>query len=141
MAKFENLTKYLKYLENDNFGEWVIDNKSKGTLEEPIQMPFVAYSDMICHFEKDVYDFECSNKEMGLNRYSEILEKNGIEWSTKSMESADISKVNAQCVMALLMGAIRAERFCDGSLLSFFESGCIQKWLVRLNEIDTDEAR
>lgn len=43
MAKFENLTKYLKYLENDNFGELIVDNKSKVALEDPRQMSFVVY--------------------------------------------------------------------------------------------------
>jgi hypothetical protein len=52
------------------------------------------------------------------------------------MEKADVSDLNAQCVLSLVMGAIRAERFCDGALLDFFESGCILKWLERLNEID-----
>ncbi len=140
MTKFGNLTKYLKCLEADVFGEWVVDNKSKGTQENPIQIPFVAYSDMVYQFEKDVYAFECANEEMGLNRYNEILKMNGIEWSVKSMEEVDISGLDEQCIMALLVGAIRAERFCEGALLDFFENGCILKWLVRLNENDVNEA-
>jgi hypothetical protein len=32
--------------------------------------------------------------------------------------------------------SIRAERFCDGALLGFFEKGCVGKWLERLKEID-----
>ena len=38
--------------------------------------------------------------------------------------------------MALLMGAVRAERFCDGALKEFVENGSITKWLERLKEID-----
>ena len=38
--------------------------------------------------------------------------------------------------MALLLGAVRAERFCDGALLGFFEDGSIRRWLLRLREID-----
>jgi hypothetical protein len=34
------------------------------------------------------------------------------------------------------MGAIRAERFCDGALLGFFKDGYILKWLKRLKDID-----
>lgn len=33
-------------------------------------------------------------------------------------------------------GAVRAERFCDGALLDFFESGSVLKWLERLKTID-----
>ena len=52
------------------------------------------------------------------------------------MSEADVSKLDAQCVMALIVGAVRAERFCDGALLGFFKDGSIQKWLTRLKEID-----
>ena len=52
------------------------------------------------------------------------------------MEEADVSKLAAKCVIALLIGAVRAERFCDGALLSFFNSGCILRWLLRLKTID-----
>ena len=38
--------------------------------------------------------------------------------------------------MALIIGAVRAERFCDGALLDFLDTGCILKWLQRLEEID-----
>lgn len=52
------------------------------------------------------------------------------------MKSADILNLNAQCVFALIMGAVRAGRFCDGALLDFFESGSVLKWLERLKTID-----
>ena len=38
--------------------------------------------------------------------------------------------------MALIVGAIRADRFCEGALLSFFNNGCIIKRLERLEIID-----
>ena len=41
-----------------------------------------------------------------------------------------------QCVMALIVGAVRAERFCDGALLTFFTDGSIRRWLERLKEIN-----
>lgn len=43
---------------------------------------------------------------------------------------------SGQQVMALLMGAVRAERFCDGALKEFVENGSITKWLERLIERD-----
>ena len=51
------------------------------------------------------------------------------------MEKVDVSKLDSQAVMALLLGAVRAERFCDGALLSFLESGAILRWLERLRVI------
>jgi hypothetical protein len=47
-----------------------------------------------------------------------------------------VSDLDGQAVMALLLGAVRAERFCDGALLGFFEDGSIRRWLLRLREID-----
>lgn len=43
------------------------------------------------------------------------------------MSDADVSSLDAQCVMALIMGAVLAERFCDGALLGFFKDGSIKK--------------
>ena len=52
------------------------------------------------------------------------------------MRNADVSTLDGSAVMALIVGAIRAERFCDGALLDFFENGNVQKWLERLSELD-----
>ena len=136
---FESLTKYLSQLDADHIGTWIIDRENDGTPEHPIHMPFVNYSEMVHHFIEDVYQFNDNNKDFGLNRYGEILEKNGLEWSAKSMAEADVTRLDARCVMALVMGAVRAERFCDGALFSLFEDGSIRKWLERLKEIDGGE--
>ena len=135
MSKFEQLTKYIDILDEDNFGTWIIDRENDGTPEHPIQMPFVNYSEMVHRFIDDVYAFSDNNKDFELTRYGEILERNGLEWGTKSMSEADVFFLDAQCVMALIMGAIRAERFCDGALLGFFKDGSIQRWLERLKEV------
>ena len=135
MSIFAELTKYLPLLENDNIGSWIIDRKNDGTPEHPIQMPFVNYSEMVHRFIDDVYDFSENNKDFELTRYGEILERNCLEWGSKSMSEADVSSLDAQCVMALIMGAVRAERFCDGALLAFFKNGSIRRWLERLKEV------
>ena len=48
--------------------------------------------------------------------------------------------LDAKTVLALffffLNGVIRADRFCEGALLSFMKSGAIQRELVRLKELD-----
>lgn len=104
MSKFDVLTKYINKIQADSLGEWVIDKENYGTPEHPIQMPFVGYSEMAHNFIEDVYKFEESNKDMALIRYGDILEQNGLEWGTESMKSVDISNLNAQCVLALIMG-------------------------------------
>jgi len=136
MSKYGVLTKYIPMIQADNFGEWVIDRENDGKPEHPIQMPFVDYSEMVNKFIEDVYTFEGSNKDMELTRYGDILKKNGIEWDMESMKNAGVSSLDAQCVLALIMGAVRAERFCDGALLDFFKSGYILKCLERLKAIE-----
>lgn len=42
-------------------------------------------------------------------------------------------------VVALILGVIRAERFCDGAPMGFCENGYIQRWLTRLKAIDDVE--
>ena len=139
MSKFRSLTKYLHLISNDKIGEWIIDRENDGTIEHQIQFPYVNYSEMVSDFVKDVYAFNEEHKELELNRYGEILEKNGIEWDKKSMSNADVSTLDAKCVLALIVGAVRAERFCDGALLDFFKNGSIRKWLIRLLEIDAEK--
>lgn len=138
MMTYTKLTGYLSAIENDNFGEWIIDRKNKGTLENPIQMPNITYSNMVDHFIEDVYDFVSKHPEYELNRYYDILETNNIKWEKESMQNTDVSSLDGKCVVALLVGTVRAERFCDGVLLSFFKSGVIKKWLLRLKEIDEE---
>lgn len=137
MDKFSSLTNYLTALETDQFGAWVVDNKCNGLSDDSIQIPYVNYSDIVNDFVSDVYKLNDENPEFCLNNYSDILEKNDIKWAQDPLENADVSNLNAQCIMALIISVVRAERFCDGTLLSFLKSGTIKKWLIRLQEIDS----
>lgn len=132
--KFEILTKYIPLLKEDNVEFLEIENND--VIEDLIQIPGVNYSRLVEQFTNDVYIFEKNNKDMELTSYSDILKENGLEWNGKSMKEADVSLLNEQCIMALIMAVIRADRFCEGILLKFFESGCILKWLERLKTID-----
>jgi len=77
-----------------------------------------------------------NHPEKGLNNYQLILEQNNIKWEKQPMQDVDVSKLDEKGVLALIFGAVRAERFCDGALLSFFKNGQISKWLMKLKEID-----
>ncbi|HKM35968.1 MAG TPA: DUF6508 domain-containing protein [Lachnospiraceae bacterium] len=136
---YKKLTDYLPLLKTDEFGEWIIDTKNDGTPAHPMQMPYVSYSDIIGQFIRDIHGFMNEHEEYEPNRYGEILEKHEIEWEMESMVNADVSRMDGQGVMALLMGAVRAERFCDGALLGYLKRGAITKWLERLCELDQKE--
>ncbi|MBK4210804.1 hypothetical protein H7S25_08250 [Bacillus aerophilus] len=133
MSQFESLTKYIPMLREDHIGEWVIDQENDGTAERPIQMPFVHYSETVRHFIEDVYIFAEQHQELELIRYREILKENGIEGGLNGIENGDLSHLNAQCVLALIMGVVRAERFSEGAIFNFFKSGNMLKCLERLD--------
>ena len=54
MPDFERLTKYIPLLDQADIGIWVIDKENDGTIEHPIQFPFVAYSKLVSNFIEDV---------------------------------------------------------------------------------------
>lgn len=134
---FESLTKHLPAIENaEGFGNWVVDRESKGTMDDPIKMPYVNYGTTVADVEQAIYDFVDEHPEYELTHYRDILGRNGLEWGSQAMSGADVSELDGQAVMALLLGAVRAERFCDGALLGFFGGGSMRRWLLRLREID-----
>lgn len=135
---YENLTKYLDEFTGTEFGTWIVGDKSDGTLEHPLQFPFVNYSRVVDQFIDDVYSFVDNHEEMGLHSYIKILEDNGIKWSWEPMVKAEVDNLDAQCIIALIFGAIRADRFGEGTLLAFLKDGFITKWLERLKTLDTD---
>lgn len=136
MKKYSVLTKYINLLKNDNAGEWIVDKENDGSAERPIQLPFVIYSITVDKLADDIYKFAKESDEIVPSKYAEILQANGIEWNSDSMIKADVSVLDAQCILALLIASLRAERFCDGALLGFIESGAVTRWLKRLQELD-----
>ena len=107
-------------------------------MDDPIRMPFVDYSPAVTELMKAVYAFKTEHPDFELTKYEEVLSSNGLEWSRESMSEADVSDADGNLIMALLMGAIRADRFCEGTLLGFCENGSVLRWLKRLLEIDDD---
>lgn len=114
---YETLTEYLSKLDNSEYGKWHVDTEHKGTEEDSFHMPFVGYERIVIDLEHAIYDLVDIHPEMELTKYSEILEQNGLEWGTDSMEQADVSSLDGRAVMALLVGVLRADRFCEGVLL------------------------
>ena len=135
-TKYSVLTKYINLLENDNAGEWSCDKENDGSQERPMHLPFVIYSITVHKLADDIYKFAKESDEIVPSKYAEILRANGIEWNSDSMIKADVSVLDAQCILALLIASLRAERFCDGALLGFIKSGAVTRWLKRLQELD-----
>lgn len=113
MKKYEALTKYLPMLETVDARE-------------------------LSNFIDDIYSFIDAYPEHGLNSYIDILKENNIEWEMSSMQNADVSTLDEITILALLVGAIRAERFCDGTMCTFLKDGQIHKWLMQLKKLDKE---
>ena len=135
---YESLLSFLPKLQGAEYGEWIIDNENDGSPEHPKQLPFVVYGRVLTDLENAIYRFIDEHKEMELTRYGDILGAANIKWDTQTMRYADVSALDGRTVMALLVGAVRAERFCDGALLAFCEEGSVAKWLQRLKELDEE---
>jgi ADP-ribosylglycohydrolase len=135
--RFKVLTKYIGRISAAaSLGEWIVDNENDGTPEHPIQIPYVDYSCLVDDFYQEFYQFHEANPEYLLTRYDKILEKNGLKWGGEEMRSANLHSLDEQGVLALIMGVIRADRFCEGVLLDFFEDGNLTACLKRLKDID-----
>lgn len=136
MKKYSALTKYINLLENDNVSEWIVDKENDGSSERPMHLPFVSYSIAVNNLADDIYKFAKESDEIVPSKYAEILQANGIEWGYDSMMKGDASVLDAQCILALLIASLRAERFCDGALLEFIKNDAVIRWLKRLQELD-----
>ena len=134
MAKYELVTKYIHLFENGDFGEWFIDKENVGSMEHPIQMPYVMYFKTIDDFIDDVHRFVDLHEDMGLTDYRKVIEDRGIDMS--EAKQADITNIDAIGLCALIVANVRAERFCDGAILSSCKDGTFIKWLNRLKELD-----
>lgn len=136
---YESLTKYLDEFTGTEFGTWIVVDKSNGTLEHPLQFPFVNYSSVIMNFIEDVHSFVYKHEEMGLRNYTKILEDNGIKIGRESMAKVEVDDLDARCIIAMIFSIIRAERFSEGILLTFLKNGLIIRWLKRLKALDADD--
>lgn len=139
MNNFEVLTKNIPKIKEDTFGKWGPEKQGAGKMEDPLQFSYVIFTELIHDFISDLYKFCEEHPEYEHTHYGDTLNAAGIEWGSDSMKTADVTNMDAKTVIALLIGAVRAERFCDGALLSFLNDGSITRWLERLKEIDEAE--
>ena len=99
-------------------------------------MPFVGYSKLASQLMYAILDFRKEHLDMTQDPYYLVLQSAGIEWNSESMRNTDVSTLDGQTILALLIGAVQADKFCEGAFLGFLKEGIIQKWLKRLSDID-----
>lgn len=94
------------------------------------------YGRLVTDLVQAIYAAHEAHPEFELRDYNGVLERSGLKWDGQVMETADVSNLDGQAVMALLLGACRTDQFCEGALLGFIEDGCMKRWIERLQEID-----
>ena len=135
MSRFDSLLELIDPLEKGTHGRWISDSVHKGAMDDPIPKPFCSYSEAVHKLADAVYEFVENNPEYELKNYQKLLEDRGLKWSMDSFREADVSIMDAQGILAMLVGLLRAERFCDGVILEALESGLVLKWLARIRDI------
>ena len=133
MTNLLDLIKYIPLIkEAESFEKLVYEEKSD---DSPIQIPYVLKSNLVLSFIDDFYSFVNDYQEIDLTNYDDILDHHGIKQNINTLNTSDLSKLNEQTVLVLILMAIRADRFSDGTLVYLFKNGSIQKCLERLKVI------
>jgi len=133
---YEALTNLIGKLDAACPGKWMHEEGHAGTREDPIPMPWIKYDESVHELINKIYRFVDEHEELNLRHYEDVLAKKGIKWDLTSMKAAPVSELDGTTIMALLVGIVRAERFCDGIILEVVEDGTVVKWLRRLKELD-----
>lgn len=69
--------------------------------------------------------------------YQEIVEKSGVGFNLDEMRSADLSDLDAETILAMMIYIYRADRF-DGwseNFLDCMQDGTFKRWLARLADL------
>lgn len=133
MQKYKLLTDYIPLVKTDEQGKWKFPSHNEN---EPSQIPFVSYSELIHGFIKDLYSFCNSHPEYDADNYRSILTELEIGTQPSELEKTNVSRLDDKTVIVMIMCVLRIERFSEGLLLVFLKKGIIIKWLERLKEID-----
>lgn len=127
-----NYKKLTDYIGKLNPGKWMQNPQpGNGSKENPFIVPYVSYDEIAMQFYQDIYAV-CDEAKIN---YSGILEKYGID-KIPNLEDYDVSSVDADLLLCLMMHVTRRDRFCEGYFNRFIEAGILDKWLSRLKEID-----
>lgn len=128
--KYYDLTKFLPIFDTKSFGEWLIC--VIGTAENEFCIPAVSYTDEVDNFASAVRMY--IDDHPFLKNYQRILNANNIE--TERIKDIDVSNLDGDCVCAMIVANVLAEKFCEGAILESCKNKTFIKWLERLKEID-----
>lgn len=129
---YMQILKYLDFFKDgNNSGKFVLDSKSKGTLDDPKQAAYVSYNSTIHSFIRDSISFAEMYFEVN------ILDLNYLEMfkplQPKIKNSVNYDDLSECEVVLYLIYIVRRERFAEGLLKMKISDGTIYKLLNRLS--------
>ncbi|MDR2076842.1 MAG: ADP-ribosylglycohydrolase family protein [Desulfovibrio sp.] len=135
----------MKFLDAELRGIYAAWKKCVKTVYRPQKLKVITKyigklndPDTVYSFAAEFHVFSKSNNGYGLEKYADILKRNGLKWQEASLRNADVGKLDELAVFALMMGILRADHFSGGILEAFACEGILEKWLVRLKGIDDE---
>lgn len=137
MRRFEKITSIIPALEDEGkHGEWIVDAEHRGASDDPVQMPFVGYGRAGEMLIEAVHEcVEDLSEVMDVHDYMGVLESYGLH-GVDDIQAVDASVCDAKCTLAMILAIVRQDRFCEGLLLHYLESGKMLEWMKRLAELD-----
>ena len=137
MRRFEKITSIIPALEDEGkHGEWIVDAEHRGASDDPVQMPFVGYGRAGEMLIEAVHEcVEDLSEVMDVHDYMGVLESYGLH-GVDDIQAVDASTCDAKCTLAMILAIVRQDRFCEGLLLHYLESGKMLEWMKRLAELD-----
>ena len=129
---YEELTALLPKLKEKPYSEWYIREDDP----EGVCQPNIEYIAELSDLWEAALRFIRQHPDTQVGYYEMVLEEAGLRHNHCIMRDAATSGLDGRTVMALIVGAFRAEHFCDGALMDFCDRGCFVRWLERLKDID-----
>ena len=85
----------------------------------------------------ELYELVEEQDDMELHTYGDILTRKGFD-TFQAMAAADVSSLDADCILAMMLSAARCDELGDGNYCYSYlrDSGALVKWLKRLEEFE-----
>lgn len=136
MQRHKIITDHIKELTDIKYGEW---SSGETVSEDTVVIPTVSYNSAVNRFLFDFELFIRKNSDIKYHNYEDVLKRAKIKNNVEAFYNADVTDLSSAVILAMIVGILRKDRFCEGILLDAFENEYILKWLKRIKEIDIKE--
>ena len=130
---YEQITSYIGRLKP---AHWKYpENQGDGTHENPYKPGWPEYDETTEEFMHRMYDFVPN----GGQNYDEIIFNATGFYGHDDLTQVDISTLDGDAILYMIFSRVRGERFSDGLFGSYVADGTMDKWLLRLKELDMEK--